>query len=231
MPGRSSECSNFALNIQDWATPIPVNIDLDMKQILIIESSPRGAESASRHMTDTLRLRLKTLYPNASFVVRDLTAAPLPHLDYQTITGISTKDKAEAESLKDALRLSDELSEELLSSDLLVIASPMWNFGLPSSLKAWIDHVVRAGKTFNYAGAGVEGLAKGKKAILVLASGGVFSEGPWKSWDTVEPYLRMILGFIGIDDVQTVRAQGMNIPGLSEHAIPNGEKAIEALAL
>jgi len=73
--------------------------------------------------------------------------------------------------------------------------------------------------------------AKGKKAILILASGGVFTEGPWKSWDTVEPYLRQILGFIGIDDVQTVRAQGMNIPGLSDNAIPNGEKTIEALAL
>ncbi|MDR3723867.1 MAG: FMN-dependent NADH-azoreductase [Terracidiphilus sp.] len=202
-----------------------------MKRILIIESSPRGTESASRCLTDTLRLRLKTLYPNAIFVVRDLAANPLPHLDYQTVKGISTKDKAEAESLQDALRLSDELTDELLSSDLLVIASPMWNFGLPSALKAWIDHVVRAGKTFNYAGAGVEGLAKGKKAILILASGGVFSKGPWKSWDTVEPYLRMILGFIGIDDVLTVRAQGMNIPGLADNAIPDGEKTIEALAL
>jgi FMN-dependent NADH-azoreductase len=118
-----------------------------------------------------------------------------------------------------------------MMSDLLVIACPMWNFGIPSSLKAWIDYVVRAGKTFNYAGAGVEGLAKGKKAILVLASGGVFSEGPWKSWDYVEPYLRQILGFIGIEDVQTVRAEGMNIPPLAIHAVPNGEKAVEALVI
>jgi FMN-dependent NADH-azoreductase len=107
----------------------------------------------------------------------------------------------------------------------------MWNFGIPSSLKARIDHVVRAAKTFNYAGVAVEGLAKGKKAILVLASGGVFSEGPWKSWDFVEPYLRQILGFIGIDDVQTVRAEGMNIPPLAIHAVPNGEKAVEALVI
>jgi FMN-dependent NADH-azoreductase len=202
-----------------------------MKRILIIESSPRGTESASRHLTDTLRERLRSLYPNASFLEHDLAADPPPHLDYPTVKGISAKSAAEAVFLKDALRLSDQLTDELLSSDLLVIAAPMWNFGLPSSLKAWIDHVVRAGKTFNYAGAGVEGLAKGKKAILVLASGGVFSEGPWKSWDTVEPYLRLILSFIGIDDVQTVRAQGMNIPGLYEHAIPHGEKSIEALAL
>jgi FMN-dependent NADH-azoreductase len=205
--------------------------EIEMQRILIVESSPRGAESASRQLTKTLRERLRSLYPHAIFVERDLAANPLPHLDYQTVKGISAKDKAEAESLKDALRLSDELTEELLSADLLVIATPMWNFGLPSSLKAWIDHIVRAGKTFNYAGAGVEGLAKGKKAILVLASGGVFSEGLWKSWDTVEPYLRQILGFIGIDDVQTVRAQGMNIPGLSDSAIPNGEKTIETLTL
>jgi FMN-dependent NADH-azoreductase len=90
---------------------------------------------------------------------------------------------------------------------------------------------VRAGKTFNYAGVAVKGLAKGKKAILVLASGGVFSEGPWKSWDSVELYLRQILGFIGIDDVQTVRAEGMNIPPLAIHAVPNGEKAVEALVI
>ena len=69
------------------------------------------------------------------------------------------------------------------------------------------------------------------KAILVLASGGVFSEGPWKSWDYVEPYLRQILGFIGIEDVQTVRAEGMNIPPLAIHAVPNGEKAVEALVI
>ncbi len=202
-----------------------------MKQILVIESSPRGAESASRQLTQTLKKRLKALYPGAKFVEHDLARDPVPHLDRLTVKAISTKDRAEAESLKEVLRLSDQLAEEVLSSDLLVIASPMWNFGMPSSLKAWIDHVVRAGKTFRYAGAGVEGLAQGKKAILVLASGGVFTEEPWKSWDTVEPYLRQILGFIGIHDVQTVRAQGMNIAALAPQAVPDGEKTIEALAL
>jgi len=202
-----------------------------MRRILIVESSPRGSESASRKLAGKVRARLEARYPEATIIERDLAKDKLPHLDGAAAKAISTKDPAEAESLNDALHLSDQLIEELLSSDLLVIASPMWNFGIPSSLKAWIDHVVRAGKTFNYAGAGVEGLAKGKKAILVLASGGVFSEGPWKQWDTVEPYLRQILGFIGIDDVQTVRAEGMNIPPLAIHAIPNGERAVEALAI
>jgi FMN-dependent NADH-azoreductase len=202
-----------------------------MKQILIIESSPRRAESASRQLTGKLRARLRDLYPDAKLIEHDLAQHPFPHLDQLTVKAISTKDETEAESLKEVLRLSDQLTDEVLSSDLLVIASPMWNFGMPSSLKAWIDHVVRAGKTFRYAGAGVEGLAQGKKAILVLASGGVFTEDPWKPWDTVEPYLRQILGFIGITDVQTVRAQGMNIPALAPRAIPDGERAIEALTL
>jgi len=174
---------------------------------------------------------LRVLYPEAKLIEHDLARDPLPHLNQLTVKAISTKDQAEAESLKEVLRLSDQLTDEVLSSDLLVIASPMWNFGMPSSLKAWIDHVVRAGRTFRYAGAGVEGLALGKKAILVLASGGVFTEEPWKSWDTVEPYLRQILGFIGINDIQTVRAQGMNIPALAPHAIPDGERTIDVLAL
>lgn len=202
-----------------------------MRRILIVEASPRGAESASRRLTQTLRESLRSRYPEAEFVSRDLTADPIPHLSFQTVRGIFSKDDAEAESLRDALRLSDELTEEVLAADLLVIAAPMWNFGLPSSLKAWIDHIVRPGKTFKYLPAGVEGLAKEKKAILVLASGGVFTEGPWKAWDTEEPYLRLILSFIGISDVQTVRAQGMNIRELSAHAVPHGERAIESLAL
>jgi FMN-dependent NADH-azoreductase len=202
-----------------------------MNQILIVESSPRGAESASRKLTDKLRKRLAVRYPEAMIVERDLVKDKLPHLDQPTLEAISTKDPLKAELLQEAASLSNQLVDELMLSDLLVIACPMWNFGIPSSLKAWIDHVVRAGKTFNYAGAGVEGLAKGKRAILVLASGGVFSEGPWTSWDTVEPYLRQILGFIGIDDVQTVRAEGMNIPPLAIHAVPNGEKAVESLAI
>jgi FMN-dependent NADH-azoreductase len=202
-----------------------------MKQILIVETSPRGAESASRKLTRKLRDRLEVQYPEAKIVVRDLAKDNLPHLDEPALKAISTRDPAVAESLKEALHLSDKLTDELLSSDLLVIASPMWNFAIPSSLMAWIDHIVRSGKTFNYTGTGAVGLAKGKKAILVLASGGVYSDGPWKPFDTVEPYLRQILGFLGIDDVQTVRAEGTNVPSLAAYAVPNGEKAVEALAI
>lgn len=202
-----------------------------MKQILIVESSPRGPESASRQLAARVRARLHAQYPEARIVQRDLSQDHIPHLDEATLKAMSAHDPANPESFQQTLRLADRLTEELLASDLIVIACPMWNFGIPSSLKAWIYHVVRAGKTFNYSGATVDGLAKGKKAILVVASGGVFSDGLWKSWDTVEPYLRRILGFIGIDDVQTVRAEGMNVAPLAPHALSNGERAVDALVL
>jgi FMN-dependent NADH-azoreductase len=172
--------------------------------------SPRGRDSASR---------------------RDLAADHLPHLDGITLRAISTRDPEEAERLKEAARHSDQLTDELLESDLLVMATPMWNFGIPSMLKAWLDLVVRPGRTFRYSDGGVLGLAKDKKAILVLASGGVFTEGPWRTWDFVEPYLRQILGFIGIVDVQTVRVEGMNIPLLAANAVLKANRAVEELVL
>lgn len=202
-----------------------------MDTILFIEASPRGKDSASRSVSDTLAARLAGRYPSARLVRRDLAAERLPHLDDITLRAISTKDAAEAERLKEATRQSDRLTDELLAADLLVIATPMWNFGIPSALKAWIDLVVRPGRTFRYADGGVQGLAQGKKAILVLASGGVFTDGPWRPWDFVEPYLRQILGFIGIAEVQTVRVEGMNIPDLAGDAMPKANKAVEALTL
>ncbi|WP_247392176.1 FMN-dependent NADH-azoreductase [Ralstonia pseudosolanacearum] len=215
-----------------------------MKTILFIETSPRGKDSASRSVSNTLLSRLTAMYPTAKVVRRDLSAESLPHLDGATLRAIAAKDVAEqpqqltnesmqsevARAMPHALQ-SDRLTDELLEADLLVIATPMWNFGIPSMLKAWVDLVVRPGKTFQYVENGVIGLAKGKKAILVLASGGVFSSGPWRPWDFVEPYLRQILGFIGIDDVQTVRAEGMNIPDLAGNAIPKANKDVESLAL
>ncbi|TXH80434.1 MAG: FMN-dependent NADH-azoreductase [Rhizobium sp.] len=202
-----------------------------MKRILMIEVSPRGNGSASRAIADTLAARLSTLYPFAELTRRNLAIEQLPHLDEITLRAISTKDPAEAQDLLGAAFQSDRLTDELLNCDLLAIATPMWNFGIPSALKAWVDLVVRPGKTFQYAGEGVVGLAKGKKAILLLASGGVFTEGPWRPWDFVEPYLRQILGFIGITDVQTVRAEGMNIPMLAPDAVSKARKAVADLAL
>ena len=202
-----------------------------MKQILIVEVSPRSGVSFSRKVTDKLSARLRSEFPSAKLVYRDLAKDKTPHLDDSTLKAIASRDPVEAQEHKEAGRLSDQLVSELLASDLLVIATPMWNFGIPSLLKAWIDLVVRPGVTFKYTESGVVGLAKDKKAILVLASGGVFTDGPWKSWDFVDPYLRQILGFIGIKDVQTVRVEGTNIPPLAEGAVPKALSAVEELVL
>ena len=185
----------------------------------------------SRNVTQNLSARLVACFPDAKIIQRDLSKDKIPHMDYSTLKAITSKDPVETQANKESARLSDQLTNELLASDLLVISTPMWNFGIPSLLKAWIDLVVRPGHTFNYAENGVVGLAKNKKTVLVLASGGVFSEGPWKPWDFVEPYLRTIMGFIGIQDVQTVRVEGTNIPALAASAISNAEKAVKTLKL
>jgi FMN-dependent NADH-azoreductase len=202
-----------------------------MKNILMIEVSPRGKDSASRVVSNKLAERLADIYPGAKILRHDLAAEHLPHLDGTTLRAISTRDPVEEESLRASAHQSDQLTNELLESDLLVMATPMWNFGIPSALKAWIDLVVRPGRTFQYSDSGVLGLAKNKKAILVLASGGVFTEGPWRSWDFVEPYLRQILAFIGIVDVQTVRVEGMNLPPLAATAVLKANQAVEELSL
>jgi FMN-dependent NADH-azoreductase len=202
-----------------------------MKQILIIEVSPRGTDSASRAVSETLTARLAAEHPEAKIIRRDLATDLVPHLDFDTLRAIASRDPEDAVRFKPAGRLSDEMTDELLGSDLLVISTPMWNFGIPSALKAWIDLVVRPGRTFQYAAGGVDGMAKGAKAILVLSSGGIFSEGPWAEWDYVEPYLRRILGFIGIDNVQTVRAQGLNLTEFAPVAVPTANRAVEQLVV
>jgi FMN-dependent NADH-azoreductase len=104
---------------------------------------------------------------------------------------------------------SDHLIDELFAADVVVMAVPMHNFGPPSTLKAWFDHIARAGRTFAYSDKGREGLLKGKKAIVVLARGGVYSDGPAKALDFQEPYVRSMLDFIGITDVHVVRVEGV----------------------
>jgi FMN-dependent NADH-azoreductase len=121
-----------------------------------------------------------------------------------------------------SMALSDTLIDELFAADTIVIASPMHNFGVPSTLKAWIDHISRAGRTFSYGANGPQGLLQGKRAILALASGGVYSNGRMKGFDFTEPYLRAVLGFLGITDVDVVRVEGVAMSAIGP------EKALAA---
>lgn len=196
-----------------------------MKQILIVEASPLTEASASRRVAHTLEEKLRADHPEARIVRRDLAAEPVPHLDAGTVAAMRSKGADEA------LRLSDALIDEVLGSDLVVIATPMWNFGVPSTLKAWIDHVVRAGKTFAYSEKGPVGLAGGRKAVIIASSGGVYSSGRMQSFDFVVPYLKAVLGFIGLEVVETVRAEGLAVPALAEAGLANAQKGAQALVV
>jgi len=157
-------------------------------------------QSSSRSATQSATRRLGTCVVNA--ITAQHTGAP--HITSAFVAALGT---GEAEPLA----LSNELIDELLGADVVLIECPMHNFGPPSVLKAWVDHVVRAGRTFTYQGGQPAGLTKGKRAILVMGRGGIYSQGPAKAMDHQEPYLRTVLGFIGITDVQCIYAEGMSM--------------------
>ena len=180
-----------------------------MKNILFIQSSPKGSESYSQRVADLIVNEIKERYCRTRIVFRDLSADPLPHVGPAFVSALAAKPEELTAAQSKALALSDTLIEELLAADIIVLAVPMHNFGIPSTLKGWIDHVVRAGRTFTYSQGKPEGLLKGKRLILVLASGGVYSNGPAKPLDFQESYLRAILGFIGLTDIDVVRVEGV----------------------
>jgi FMN-dependent NADH-azoreductase len=195
-----------------------------MKNILLVQSSPRGIESLSQQVAHSIVKELQARYPEANVVVRDLAENPPPHVGRDFVSGLHAQPEQLTQDQRTAVALSDALIAELSAADLLVLAVPMYNFGPPSTLKAWIDHVVRAGRTFSYSSNGVEGLVKGKRAILVLARGGVYAEGPYKPFDFQEPYLRAVLGFIGITDVEVVDVAGVLVSAIGpEKALASAE--------
>jgi FMN-dependent NADH-azoreductase len=145
---------------------------------------------------------------------------------YRTSTRRSPPD-ARCRLRSGGTQISDALVDELFAAEVIVIAAPMHNFGVPSSLKAWIDHIVRPGRTFTYSEKGPQGLMTGKKAVLVLARGGVYSEGPMQAFDFQEPYLRAALGFIGITDVEVIRVEGV---AFGEEAVSQALRSADARA-
>ena len=190
-----------------------------MNNILILDSAATGESSVSRRLTRAAAEALVARDPDAHIILRDVGSNPIPHLTAETVPAIRA-GIVETEAAREALELSDALIAELKAADLIVIGAPMYNFGMPSTLKAWFDHVLRARITFQYSEAGPEGLLKGKKAIVVEARAGLYSEGPAASMDSQEPHIRTLLGFMGIDDVTFVRAEKLAFgPEAAEAAI------------
>jgi FMN-dependent NADH-azoreductase len=200
-----------------------------MTTILHIDSSAKAQDSPTHALTAGAIAALLKKHPQAKVIHRDLTKDPLNHISPEFLAGIFAGGEYANHA---TVKLSDKLVDELLSADILVIGAPMYNFGIPSQLKAWIDYVVRAGKTFRYSEKGPEGLVvTGKRAIIAIGSGGVYSEGPMAAFDHVGPYLKQVLGFIGISDVAIVRAERLAFgPEAVKQAMEDAGKKINELA-
>ena len=156
--------------------------------ILQIDSSITGDASISRQLTTAIVDRLAAANPGETIIRHDLAAQPLSHLTVEALGDHTIVD-------------------EFLAADTVVIGAPMYNFSVPTTLRSWFDHVLRAGETFRYSEAGPEGLLTGKKVIVVESRGGLYSEGPGQALDFQEPYLRQLLGFVGLTDVTFIRAE------------------------
>lgn len=197
-------------------------------KILHLISSPRGEASVSIKLGNAIIEKLQEANPGSSVKVRDLTKNPFPHLEEIHLNSFFTPAESRSPELLAAVKHSDDAIAELRAADVIVIGLGMYNFSIHSSLKAWIDHVARSGETFSYSENGPEGLIKNKKVYLAIATGGVYSDGPMKAYDSTEPYLRVILGFMGMTDITVYRAEGLAMPDLQEKALA---KAIDSIAV
>lgn len=181
-----------------------------MSRVLIIESSARQQDSVSRQLTQQFISQWKATHPADEITVRDLGLNPVPHLDATLLGGWMKPAEQHSESEQAALQRSNQLTDELIAADVVVLGAPMYNFAIPSTLKAWFDHVLRAGVTFKYGETGPQGLLTGKRAFVLTARGGIYTGS---SMDHQEPYLRQVLGFVGIHDVSFIHAEGLNMGG------------------
>jgi FMN-dependent NADH-azoreductase len=195
--------------------------------VLHIDSGILGDHSVSRRLSAAVVAQIKAEQPDATITYRDVVANPLSHLSGAHLMAANAKPedidaKIAADNVEGAAVL-----EEFLAADTIVLGVPMYNFSLPSQLKTWIDRIAVNGKTFSYSADGPKGLAGGKKVIVVSTRGGHYSAGPAAVMDHQESYLKAVLGFVGITDIEIVRAEGLNLsPDSKIEAISEAERRI-----
>ena len=185
-----------------------------MTRLLVVETSPRGDHSISRNLTRRFVANWQVAHPDGEVVIRDLMETDLPFVTAPWLQAYFTPSDQHTPQMKEAISLSDELVAELIAADHIVIATPVYNYNVPAALKAWIDHIVRKGLTLGLDG---QGLLQGKTATVLMASGGVYTEGsPIQDRDIATQYLRLILKVIGITDVTVIAAGGAKVVDLGE---------------
>ncbi|GAB3280021.1 FMN-dependent NADH-azoreductase [Parahaliea aestuarii] len=193
--------------------------------ILVIKSSVFGDNGNSSSLVNTRLEQLKSQYPEATVVVRDLAAEPIPHLDSERVGAFFTAAEERSAGQQQIDDFSMALIDELKTADRIVLGLPMYNFGIPSQLKSWIDHVARAGITFRYTENGPEGLVEDKPVTVLAARGGLYAG---TGNDTVTPYIRMFFAFIGITSLDFVYAEGLNMSEVKEKAMREAEALLRA---
>jgi FMN-dependent NADH-azoreductase len=197
--------------------------------ILIVSSSANGERSVSDALVARYVEAVRETDPEARIVRRDVGAEPLPHLTQATVAAIKGEPETEAEH--QARALSDALIAEMKAADVIVIASPMYNFGMSSTLKSWFDHVLRAGVTFRYTAEGPQGLFGDKKAVVIQSRAGHYGEGGATHLDGQEPHIRTLLGFIGVTDVTYIRAEKLAFgPEAAEASIEAAARELNEVA-
>jgi FMN-dependent NADH-azoreductase len=180
-----------------------------MSHILHLDASPRGERSISRQLSREFVEGWKRLHPGDSLVYRDVGHNPAPHVTEAWVVGAFTPPQGQPADAQAAMRTSDALIDEFLAAERYVFGVPMHNFSVPSTFKAYVDQIVRVGRTF---AADWKGLVVGKKMLIVTARGGNYAPGsPVAAFDCQEPWLRTIFGFIGVSDIRFIHAQGMNM--------------------
>jgi FMN-dependent NADH-azoreductase len=181
-------------------------------KLLHVDSSILGVHSISRQLSAEIIAKLRQVTPDLEITYLDLAAEPVPHLSGSTFAALQSASGQSSADGEHDLLLSGKVLAEFLAAGIVVVGAPMYNFGVPSQLKAWIDRLLVVGKTFRYSDKGVEGLASGKHVIIASSRGGIYSEGaPAASAEHQETYLRSVFAFIGILDIEIVRAEGVAI--------------------
>lgn len=201
-----------------------------MAHILHIDTSPRAERSVSRTLSKEFITAWKAAHPNDTVSYRDLGHHPVPHVDEPMIAAAFTPPTEHSPELVEAIRISNELVDELLAADRYVFGVPMYNFSVPSTFKAYIDQIVRVGRTFAIDSTGYTGLVKGKKLLVVTAQGGSYRpETPTGAYNFHEPYLRAIFGFIGITDITFIYADRLGLGDEArDQSISEAQAAIQA---
>lgn len=197
-------------------------------RVLQLSASLFADQGVSSQLGRALMARINATAGGWQVIHRDFSRDPIPHLDGQWLAALGTPASERDDHQARQVAYSDQLIAELQQADLLVIAAPMYNFTLPSMLKAWIDHVARAGVTFRYTDKGAQGLVTGKRVVVIATMGGRHEPG---ASDHLRPYLRTVLGFLGMTAVDFIVADGLNLGAVArEQSLREAHRQIDTLA-